>query len=268
MNDLIYLSVAAETARAAGRVLETMYATEVVVNLKGGNDLDLVTAADLAADQLIRERLADAFPEHAVVTEETSLPETTIDPDVPTWIIDPLDGTSNFARGLPLFSVSIALRDAQGARAGVVYDPLRDHLFAARPGGGATLNGRPLQARREPSLRRCIVACDWARPPQLRAASARVFTEFITLAHVARSLGSAALAFSYVAAGWLDVYYNLNLYPWDVAAGELIVREAGGRVTELDGGPWTIASPRALVSNGPVHEAAVAVLNRQLKVEL
>ncbi|HBY95818.1 MAG TPA: inositol monophosphatase [Chloroflexi bacterium] len=261
MNDHHFLSAASDMARAAGQLLQTMYASELEIALKNGNERDLVTTADYAADRLIRERLVAAFPEHAVFTEETFRPEAVIDWQTPTWIIDPLDGTTNFAHGLPIFSVSIALHDASGARVGVVYEPLRDWLFAARAGGGATLNGRPLQVSHQAQLRRSIVACDWSRSPEQRRASARIFNNFANEVRTLRSLGSAALGFCYVAAGCLDVYYNLSLWPWDVAAGELIAREAGATVTDEHGDSWTIETPGVLVSNGLVHAEAAAIVN-------
>lgn len=262
MNDDYFLAVAQETALAAGEVVRSMYATGLEVALKGGNERDLVTAADYEADRLIRERLLATFPGHAVFTEETYQPGARIDLARPTWIIDPLDGTTNFAHALPIFSVSIALRDAAGTRVGAIYDPLRDWLFAARAGGGATLNGRPIRVSRQTPLGRCIVACDWSRLPEQRRASASIFNDFAGEARTLRSLGSAALGFCYVAAGWLDVYYNLSLWPWDVAAGELIAREAGATVTDEHGNLWTIETAGVLVSNGLVHAQATAIVNR------
>jgi myo-inositol-1(or 4)-monophosphatase len=267
MDDLHLLTVAAEIARAAGEVLRDMYAGDLEVRTKGDDERNLVTAADYAADRLIRERLLAAFPTHAVFTEETFEPGMRLDPAVPTWIVDPLDGTSNFAHGLPIFSVSIALRDPGGTRVGVVYEPMRDWCFAACVNQGATLNGRPLRVSRQARLRDGIVACDWSRSPRRRAASAAIFREFTAAAHTVRSFGSAALGFCYVAAGWLDVYYNLGLWPWDVAAGALIAREAGATITDEHGGPWTIETPGVLVSNGLIHAEATAVVNRHWRAQ-
>lgn len=265
MNDHHFLSVAVETARAAERVLREMYATELEINLKNGDERNLVTAADYAADQLIRERLLAAFPDHAVFTEETFQPGTAIDVQKPTWIIDPVDGTTNFAHGLPIFSISIALHEGGRTRVGVICEPLHDRLFAARAGGGATLNGRPMRVSDKAPLQRCIVGCDWSRSPEQRKASVRIFTDFADEARTLRSLGSAALGFCYVAAGWLDLYYHLSLWPWDAAAGELIAREAGATVTDEHGDPWTVETPGVLVSNGLVHADAAAIISRHWK---
>lgn len=261
MNDP--LDVATDVAREAGALLREMYAeTALDVQIKEGDERNLVTAADLAADRLIRERLAAAFPDHALFTEEGYTPGAMIDRTVPTWIVDPLDGTSNYAHGFPSFAVSIALYDGAGAQVGVIYDPLRDWLFAARAGGGATLNGKPLHVSDHAELRRCIVSCDWARLPERRARVVAILTELAATAHTLRSIGSAALAFCFVAAGWLDVYYNLSLGAWDMAAGALIVREAGGQITDEHGAPWSLAAVGALATNGRVHAAAAEIINR------
>lgn len=265
MQDLAqHLDVALDAAYGAGETILDHYGTDIDVALKGGDPRDLVTAADLAAEAAILAALQRAQPGYAFLSEEGVQPGDAVDDETPTWVVDPIDGTSNFAHGLPLFAVSIALHHAGQSQVGVVHAPALGWTFAAARGLGATLNQRPLHVSDRPTLHGALVGCDWSRHLPLRRRAIAAFGDFAPRVHTLRSMGSAALGFAAVAAGWLDLYFNYSLQPWDTAAGALLVQEAGGRVTSLAGDPWRVATPDVLVSNGALHEAGQAVLARHL----
>jgi myo-inositol-1(or 4)-monophosphatase len=209
-----------------------------------------VTDVDLEAEQAILDVLGRRCPEHDVLTEE-SPPEARRSRY--RWVIDPIDGTLNYARGYPCFSVSVALTLDGASIVGVVYDPLREQVFAAQAGQGATLNGAALQTSRTGDLIEALIGMDWTRDAISRARNAALIGHLAQGCNVIRSCGSAALALSYVAAGWWDAYWHLHIQPWDVAAGALIVREAGGRVTDLAGRRWGLDTAPVLASNGLLH---------------
>lgn len=229
------------------------YRAEVMIHIKEGDARNLVTDADLAADEQIQQALRDAFPQHAFLTEESYEPGAKLDHDVPTWVVDPIDGTSNFAHRLPLFSISIALRHQGRAQVGVIHAPAMGWTFAAAAGQGATLNGLPIIVSRRAELAEAIVACDWARHPVTRRQVLALFASLGEHAHTLRSMGSAALGFAALAAGWIDLYFNYSLAPWDMAAGELIVQEAGGQISALDGSAFQLEGGNVLASNGHLH---------------
>ncbi len=242
-------------AREAGALLLTYFQQGLKIEYKG--DADLVTAADRAAEKLIRERITDQFPSHDVLGEEQGLDDQGGDY---RWYVDPLDGTTNFAHGYPVFCVSMALEHrpegAAGTRvAGVVYDPTRDELFAAEKGRGAHLNGKPMHVSKAAQLKECLLATGF--PSQKRHKNPNIhFYHQITLrTHGVRRAGSAALDLCNVASGRFDGFWEFNLNPWDTAAGVLIVEEAGGKVTRFDGSPFEIDSRETLGSNGLVHDA-------------
>jgi fructose-1,6-bisphosphatase/inositol monophosphatase family enzyme len=177
-----------------------------------------------------------------------------------TWIIDPLDGTTNYSRLLPFFCTSIALSYQGEAILGVVYDPLRDHLFQAEHGKGASLNGESLRVSQTESLADALVGLDWARAQEERKAIGPLVAKMALQVGTLRNLGAAALGLCYVAAGWLDAYFHFSLKPWDAAAGALIVQEAGGVASDFTGHPWQIGSSRCLASNDPLHEKIRSIL--------
>nr|WP_290668968.1 inositol monophosphatase family protein [Ardenticatena sp.] len=263
INPLLALAVARDTAREAGRLIQSYARGELQVHTKGGDARDLVTIADTTADEMIQYNLSKAFPEFRIFSEETYTPGDVIQTDVPTWLVDPLDGTSNFTYGLPHYAVSIALWWQGEPWVGVVYDVRRDMMFYATRGGGAWVNDRRLVVSERP-LERAIICADWARAPQRRRAVAHAFADLVQVCHTARSFGSAALNFCYVAAGWLDAYFNLGLYPWDVGAGGLLVLEAGGMLTNEVGAPWTTAHRGAVATNGHIHPTILQTLARYL----
>lgn len=254
------LNFAIQTARDAGRVLAEKFG-RVTVRHKG--DIDLVTDADLAAERLIVERVRSHYPRHAILAEEAgeiiAIGGQQADYK---WIVDPLDGTTNYAHGYPVFCVSIALEHEGQIVVGVVYDPLRDEMFAAARGEGATLNGRRMRVSDVGELNRALVCTGFPYDVRSRTEFARHFANFIMSAQSVRRDGAAALDLAYVAAGRFDGFWEEGLRPWDVAAGALLIEEAGGRVTRYDGSPFRVYNPPVIASNGLVHEAMMEVLHR------
>jgi myo-inositol-1(or 4)-monophosphatase len=255
------LNFAIQTAREAGKILADKFGRALRVTNKG--DIDLVTEADIAAERLIVERIRSYHPRHAILTEESgdvvSLGEAG---SGYKWIIDPLDGTTNYAHGYPVFCVSVALEHEGRVVLGVVYDPTRDELFAAERGQGATLNGRALRVSETDELNGALLCTGFPYDVRDRGDFARHFRNFIMRAQSVRRDGAAALDLAYVAAGRFDAFYEEGLRPWDVAAGVLLVEEAGGRVTHYDGSPFDIYTPPLAVSNGLIHEAMLEVLRQ------
>lgn len=234
MNALLPLAEA--IARAAGQVLRTRFDQARTIEFKGDTGrADLVTDADHASEAVILEWLAREVPQHAVLAEESGARGQ----GAFTWYVDPLDGTVNYAHGVPHFCVTLAVEDGDGLLAAVTYDPLREELFAAARGQGATLNGRRLSVSNVTGLDAALMCTgfpyDLAQRPD---APLGLFTRIVTRAQGMRRMGSAALDLAYVAAGRLDGYFEFGLKPWDSAAGALLVAEAGGRVLRIDGAPY------------------------------
>jgi len=262
-QNLKYVPKAAEIAREAGTLLREYYAKGVETEYKG--DVDIVTAADRAAEKLIRTRLGEAFPEHGVYGEEGT--RERMDGEF-RWYVDPLDGTTNFAHGFPQFCVSLGLEQrATGMRAGedgtlvagVIYDPLRDELFTAERGHGAQLNGKPARVSCNAELAEALLGTGF--PSRKRHASPNIhfYQEFTLRSHGVRRAGSAALDLAYVACGRMDAFWEFNLNPWDTAAGILLVEEAGGRVTDFAGRRFQLKSDEILASNGLIHEELIGM---------
>ncbi len=258
MTALRWLNVATETAREAGALLKAQWSRPHTVHSKGYRDI--VTESDLAAEQLILSRLRAAFPDHAITSEEAGADAG--DARV-RWLIDPLDGTTNFAHHNPNFCVSIAAAENGRPVVGVIYDPLRDELFAARRGGGATFNGAPLRTSGATALDTVTFSADWPREPALRADMWRRAGTLLPLVRTLRCLGSAALNMVYVAAGRLDLYMARTLSPWDQGAAALIVQEAGGVLGTLAGVPWTLARPDPVAAATPALLAAFHAVSRE-----
>lgn len=249
------LQTAVEAARRAGQLIAERYPTHRNVSRKGYRDL--VTETDLAAEQVILNLIQDRFSDHAILSEETSGGEIA---EGYTWVIDPLDGTSNYTHRVPIFSVSVALLQRGRPLIGVVYDPMRGHLFAGERGSGATLNDQPLQVSTIPQLPEALIGFDWARDEEKRKQVLSRLQRVAPLSHTVRALGSAALGLTYVAAGWLDGYFHLALHPWDAAAAVLLITEAGGRCTSFDGKPFDVSTARCVATNGRIHEALLHAL--------
>lgn len=262
--NLSTLKVALSAARIAGALLRRTLTHPHTHNIRHKGFRDIVTDADLTAQAAILGHLAAATPGHRVLAEEDPRALDWADP-TPTWVVDPLDGTSNFARQIPLFAVSIGLVRAGVIEAGVIHDPLRGETFFAERGRGAFLRTgrarpRPIHVSSVNDLAEATVGLGWPRDPALRRrvndATARVGAACQTL----RATGSATLNFAYVACGRFDGVYQLAVQPWDVAAGVLLITEAGGRVTLPDGGEWQLGEEQLVASNGALHAKLVEVL--------
>lgn len=250
------LALAEEAARQAGEELRRRLSLPHTVTAKGLRDL--VTEADVVAERLILERIRQRFPSHGIVSEE-SAPGLAFGNGI-YWAVDPLDGTSNFARGLPLFSISLAALEEGRPVVGVVHEPMAHRTFRAWRGGGAWLDGAPAWVSRVDRVLSAMVGLDWGRAQEDRLKVLARVQRLGPDVGVFRTLGSAALGLAYVAAGWLDAYFHLALGPWDTAAGVLLVEEAGGRVTLVDGSPWTPEATSILASNGLLHDQLLECL--------
>ncbi len=253
-----FLTVAGEAARTAGRILRENIDGKREIKYKG--DINLVTEMDTRSERAVVGVLRAAFPDHGIIAEE----ETQIrNQSGYIWIIDPLDGTTNYAHGYPCFSVSIALEFENDVIVGVVYDPMRDELFSARKGHGAHLNGKKIAVSGADTLLKSLLATGF---PYDRKVSEKnnldYFHRLLMASQEVRRDGSAALDLCYVAAGRFDGFWELKLKPWDVAAGSLIVREAGGTVTDLSDGPFDMHAEEILASNGRIHGQMVEVLHK------
>jgi myo-inositol-1(or 4)-monophosphatase len=284
------LQTAVLAAREAGSILADNLRKPRWTKVKGLRDI--VTDADLLAQRAIVEIIQARFPNHDILSEESdpgskaraaveggfdklttggfdtlttgdgrSSPDRTRRPY--TWIVDPLDGTTNYSRRLPLFCTSIALSHQGKITLGVVYEPLRDDLFQAERGKGAYLNGKSLRVSQVGSLADALVGFDWARAQAEREVIAQLAARMALQVRTLRNLGSAALGLCYVAAGRLDAYFHFSLRAWDAAAGTLIVQEAGGIASDFTGRPWLIGSRRCLASNGLLHDEVRSILGCQ-----
>jgi len=258
-----FLSVAREAAYAAGHVLrENIHGTRQIT-YKG--DINLVTEMDMRSERTIVEILRAAFPDHGIIAEE----ETKIRNDSGySWIIDPLDGTTNYAHGYPCFSVSIALEYKGAIIVGAVYDPMREELFSAQKGQGAFLNGKPIRVSAADTLIKSLLATGFPYDRKVSEKNNMVFFHDLLMASLeVRRDGSAALDLCSVAAGRFDGFWELKLKPWDVAAGSLIAQEAGGRVSDFTGTHFSIHDDEILASNGKIHEQMLQILQQAQRRE-
>jgi myo-inositol-1(or 4)-monophosphatase len=252
-----FLSIAQEAARKAGAMLRENVNGSRQISYKG--EINLVTEMDRQSEKTVVEHLIAAFPDHGILAEEEARFE---DRSGFLWIIDPLDGTTNYAHGYPSFAVSIALERSGEIVLGVVYDPMRDETFWAETGRGAFLNGRQIRVSKTGSLIRSLLATGF---PYDRVTSLdnniNYFTALLMASQEVRRSGSASLDLCSVAAGRLDGYWELKLHPWDVAAGSLIVREAGGVVSDFSGTRFSIHDQEIVASNGVIHQRMIEVIN-------
>jgi myo-inositol-1(or 4)-monophosphatase len=251
------LRVAIEAARRAGDLLRRELRGPRRIAFKG-TPTNLVTEMDARAEALIVEALRAAFPDDALLAEEGG---SAAGRSGRRWIIDPLDGTTNYAHGIPIFAVSIALETGGRVGVGVVYDPNHGELFTAERGAGAFVNGERLAVSSAASLDGSLLCTGF--PYDVRETphnNFRQYTTFSLRTQGVRRMGSAVIYLAYVAAGRLDGYWELRLGPWDAAAGSLLVEEAGGRVTSVTGGPLDLAQPSIIASNGLIHEEMLRTL--------
>ena len=257
-----FVPAMAEIAREAGALLMGYFQRRVKVEYKG--DVDLVTEADRASEALITRRIRERWPGHNILGEEGTRTEQGSEY---RWYVDPLDGTTNFAHGFPVFCVSLGLEHNDERVAAVIFDPTRDEMFTAQKGGGAFLNGRPIHVSTISNLAECLVATGFPSHKRHKNPNIFFYHQITLKTHGVRRAGSAALDLCDVACGRFDGFWEFNLNPWDTAAGVLMVEEAGGRVTRFDGQPFRIDSHETLASNGLVHEALLREFQAILRGE-
>ncbi len=257
------LEILKKAALAGGRVLKAKFG-KVGYRLKGR--ANLLTEADLASEKAVKAAIRRAFPGDGFMAEESPLEET---PNGRLWIIDPLDGTTNYAHGFPAAAVSVAFAEKGRVRAGGVYDPFKDELFLAAEGRGASVNGRRLAVTRTAALENALLVTGFPYDRAERAAFyCRFFAEFMKISHDVRRMGAASLDLCWLAAGRTDGYWEFGLKPWDVAAGGLILREAGGRTTDFAGRQWRLGpgtGSETLATNGRLHAPMLKMLRRLLR---
>lgn len=254
-----FLHTAIRAAHEAGRIQQAHVGGELQIDTKS-SVTDLVTHVDRLCETRIREIIAEAHPEHTVLGEEQGLGSTAADAEF-RWIVDPIDGTLNFAHGFPFYCTSIGLEIGGEPSVGVVYDATRDELFTATRGGGAYLNGRPLRVTNETVLQSAMLITGFAYVEDRIRRNVDVFARMLPKVRSIRRPGAAALDLSYVAAGRADGFWELGLKPWDVAAGIVLLREAGGTLTGGDGSPYRLGEETLVASNGALHAKLVAALD-------
>lgn len=256
MNTDRYFQVSRQAALKAGQFLRENIGKSFEISYKGA--VDLVTDFDTQAQKMIIDHLSSGFPDHDYLAEEGLSQKTGAEF---RWIIDPLDGTTNYAHHFPVFTVSIALERKGNIVLGLVYDPMREELFSAEKGKGAFLNGERVEVSSFDDLDKSLLATGF--PYDIRVSEVNNiahFNNFVTRAQGVRRCGSAALDLCYVACGRYDGFWELKLNPWDMAAGALIVKEAGGRVSDFQGGEFTIFGAEILATNSLIHEQMLEVL--------
>jgi myo-inositol-1(or 4)-monophosphatase len=255
--DPLFLSTAIEAVLEAGRIQLSHFRSGVRVDKKG--TIDIVTEADVAVERSFRALIAERFPTHAVVAEEMG--QGGAEGATHEWVFDPIDGTTNFAHGIPFFCSSLALEIDGVATVAAIYEPLRRELYTAERGVGAWLNGEPLHVTANDALIDAVVCTGFPYTVvEQRDVPVALFGRFLGVSRAVRRFGSAALDLAYVAAGRLDGFYETSLNRWDIAAGALLVEEAGGRVSSYTGQPFRSRSGEILASNGKLHEAMRAVI--------
>ena len=252
------LNFAIETARDAGQLLLEKFGRKLNITMKG--DINLVTEADLASESLIIERIKSYYPKHSILAEESGNAVVIGGENTWKWIIDPLDGTTNFAHGYPCFCVTLALKHDREIVIGVTFDPTRNELFAAERGKGASLNNKPIRVSEAEELGNALIVTGFPYDFKDREDFARHLTEFLLRSRGVRRDGSAAIDMAYVACGRFDGFWEEGLNPWDVAAGVLLIEEAGGQVTYYDGSRFSIYNPPICASNGLLHSQMLDVL--------
>ncbi len=255
----ILLQAAVEASQAAGALLLRYAETGFQIEYK--NPINLVTDADRAAEQCVIDHLKTRFPDHRFLAEERGRDEEGSSPY--RWIIDPLDGTTNFAHGYPAYCVSIGLEYEGRCIIGVVFDPSRNELFTAMEHRGACVNGRPIHVSNTQALDGSLLVTGFAYDiRETKRNNLDHFVKFALKAQGLRRTGSAALDLCYVAAGRFDGFWEVRLNPWDMAAGSVIAREAGGRLTDFSGKDLSIYGQELVASNGRIHEAMLTLLNQ------
>jgi myo-inositol-1(or 4)-monophosphatase len=249
---------AVDVAREAGALLKEKFNRSIEIQYKG--DINLVTEADKMSEKLIIKAIIQKFPDHGILSEES--PAIGLGAQF-RWIIDPLDGTTNYAHNYPVFCVSIALEKEGTVILGVIYDPMRDDTFVAVRGEGAYLNNQKLAVSQTRDLTKSLLATGF--PYDIRESKENNLNYFNSMAKKAQAIrraGAAALDIAYVAAGRFDGFWELKLMPWDMAAGCLMVEEAGGKITDISGGKWNLVSPNIIVTNSLIHKQMIEVFQK------
>ncbi len=249
-----YLEIAASIAREAGALTTKYFDRGVRAEIKG--EQDLVTEADRASEELILERLRAHFPTHTIVAEESGLHDKSSDY---RWYVDPVDGTTNFAHGYPVYNVTLALEYKGEMIAGVVYDPTRDEMFSAERGSGAYLNHRRIHVSPAPSVDLALISTGFPTRRRHLDVNVHFFYQLAMVTHGIRRSGSAAIDLAHVACGRLDGFWEFRLSPWDMAAGRLLVEEAGGQITDMRGRPHRLDSVHLFASNGKIHPGTLQI---------
>lgn len=249
------------TAEAGKIIMHYFDGTFTIDNKEGINNL--VTEVDKKSEDRIIQVIRNYYPEHTIISEEVG---ELIKPSEYQWIIDPIDGTVNFAHGIPLCCVSIALKHKDDLLLGAVYNPMMNELFFAEKGKGATLNDRPIKVSSKTDFRKaCLVTGFPYKWPETAEHPIKVFERFVLEGLPIRRLGSAAIDLCWVACGRFDGFWEYNLSSWDVAAGYLIVQEAGGKITNFEGSPYNVFERETLATNGHIHDAMLEAINRGKK---
>ncbi len=260
-----FMEVAGTAALKAGERLKELYDTPLKIRHKG--DIDLVTEADVASEEIVVKICSEHLPEAKILAEESSANYGAF-PQELTWIIDPLDGTTNFAHGFPWFCVSVALAHKGRILAGAIYAPILEEFFCAISGNGAFLNGNPIQVSGEERLSQSLLATGFPYDVQQHPDPViDALRAMIVKAQGIRRAGAAAMDLAYVACGRLDGFWEIKLKPWDTAAGQLLVEEAGGKVTDFKGGSYNPFVPEILASNGRIHQEMATLLTHYSKAE-
>ena len=249
-----FVEIAAEIARESGAVISEFARRRIGFELKG--TYDLVTEADRASEQLIVERLHQQFPTHTIVAEEGGGNDGSSEY---CWYVDPLDGTTNFAHGFPVYNVSLGLERCGEIVAGVIYDPTRDEMFQAELGSGAFLNGEPIHVTPTARIDDSLSATGFPSRKRHQSVNIHFYYQLAMMSHGVRRAGAAALDLAYVACGRLDFFWEFALKPWDVAAGSLLVREAGGLCTDMLGAPLDLRGAHILADNNALHRDVLAL---------
>lgn len=249
-----FLEAAVDIAQEAGKILREEMERPPDISYKG--DFDLVTQADRRSEALIVSRLQRYFPDHAVAAEEGTGKDTSSEY---RWHVDPLDGTTNFAHRYPCFCVSVALARKQELLLGVVYNPIYNELFTAARGDGASFNGKKIQCSKIDALKNSLLCTGFPNHNRAANPNFHFYWDFTLRSHGVRRDGSAALDLAYVAMGRFESFWEFGLNPWDTAAGVVLVEEAGGKITDMRGQPYTLGGPSILASNGLVHAEMVEV---------
>jgi len=258
-----FLETAERIAREAGAVLLHHFHQGIAFDMKG--DFDLVTAADKASEKLIVDRLTARFPEHGIIAEEGGGHSS---PSEYRWYVDPLDGTTNFAHGYPMFNVTLALQRGDEMIAGVIYDPLHDEMFRAGLGSGAYLNDARISVSGAGRLHDSLVSTGFPSHNRAKNFNIHFYHQMAMSTHGVRRGGSAAIDLAYVACGRLDAFWEFGLKPWDLAAGALMVTEAGGAATDMKGESFKIGAPHLLCTNGHVHSETLQQFSEIFRGEM